>query len=452
MTSDNPSSTPTQTAIVVGGGLSGMSAAYRLQENGWQVKVLEASQSVGGRANTDRKNGYLIDTGASVMATSYNAYFDLIEDLGMSNEMVKTSPVIGIPRGNKVHEINLDRMLTSGLLTKALSFGAKLRLLKLAGTVYRAKSKGLLDYTDLSKGASLDTESIRDYAVRELGQEVNDYLCEPLGRIMVICDGNELTKLELLSGVANIFGTELKTLVGGVNAISERMAETLDVRVNSKATQVKEIGASVEVSWFDSTGNVQTDTADACVVACQLPDAQAICADYQNLLTPLNDYIGYTSAITVAVGTTVRPNTDAFLIPIPPCENRELALMFMDHNKSHDRAPDGKFLINTHWENNASARNLTTSDDVIAEQTIAQLCRYFPEIQSNIDMTHVARWPVAIPLTAPGAYNAIAKFNQGLNKQARVQFAGDYMSAAGQNTAVLYGKKAADNLTATFIS
>ena len=446
---DSEHSRQTQEAIVVGGGLSGLSAAYRLMQDGWKVKVIENSGNVGGRANTDSKNGYLIDTGASVMATSYNAYFELIDDLGMSERMIKTSPVIGIPRGNKVHEINLDRMLTSGATTKALSFGAKLRLSRLALTVLRAKSKGQLDYTDLSKGAPLDTESIREYAVRELGQEVNDYLCEPLGRIMVICDGDELTKVELLSGVANIFGTELKTLAGGVNAISSRLAQGMDVHLHSKATQVMEFGEHVQVSWQDLDGNTVTETADACVVTCQLHDALDICPNYESLLKPLSEQIDYTSAITCAVGTSIRPDTDAFLIPVPPCENRDLALIFMDHNKCPDRAPHGKYLINTHWENRASARNLNTSDDVIAEQTIEQLCRYFPEIRTGIEMTHVARWPAALPLTAPGAYKAIAKFNQGLSKTSRVQFAADYMSAAGQNTAVLYGKKAAENITSS---
>lgn len=386
------------------------------------------------------------------MVTSYNAYFELIDELGMSEQMIKTSPIIAIPRGNKVHEINLDRLLSSGATTKALSFGAKLRIVRLATSVMRAKSRGYLDYTDLSKGAPLDSESIREYAVRELGQEANDYLCEPLGRIMVICDGDELTKLELLSGIANVFGAEMKTLAGGVNAISSRMAEELDVHTHSKATEVKEFDDHIQVSWQNREGETITETADACVVACQLPDALNICPDYESILKPLHDHLDYTSAITVAVGTSIRPSTDAFLIPIPPCESPDLALIFMDHNKCPDRAPQGNFLINTHWENRASARNLDTSDDVIAEKTIEQLCRYFPEIRSGIEMTHVARWPVAIPLTAPGAYKAIARFNQSLSKTSRVQFAGDYMSAAGQNTAVLYGKKAAENITASLPS
>ena len=38
------------TVIVVGGGLSGLSTAYELQQAGWQVTLLEAKPTIGGRS------------------------------------------------------------------------------------------------------------------------------------------------------------------------------------------------------------------------------------------------------------------------------------------------------------------------------------------------------------------------------------------------------------------
>lgn len=59
--------------VVVGAGLSGLTAAGRLAEAGLDVVVLEASDGVGGRARTDRVDGFLLDRGFQVLNTAYPA-------------------------------------------------------------------------------------------------------------------------------------------------------------------------------------------------------------------------------------------------------------------------------------------------------------------------------------------------------------------------------------------
>jgi len=60
-------------ALVVGAGLAGLTCARRLEELGWRVTVLEASDAVGGRVRTDEVDGFLIDRGFQVLLTAYPA-------------------------------------------------------------------------------------------------------------------------------------------------------------------------------------------------------------------------------------------------------------------------------------------------------------------------------------------------------------------------------------------
>ncbi|MYX72958.1 NAD(P)/FAD-dependent oxidoreductase, partial [Streptomyces sp. SID3915] len=57
--------------VVVGAGLAGLACALDLSRAGLRVELLEASDAVGGRMRTDRKDGFLLDRGFQVFNTSY---------------------------------------------------------------------------------------------------------------------------------------------------------------------------------------------------------------------------------------------------------------------------------------------------------------------------------------------------------------------------------------------
>ncbi|MEV4047905.1 phytoene dehydrogenase-like protein [Streptomyces sp. SAI-195] len=58
-------------AVVVGAGLAGLACALDLCRAGRRVALLEASDGVGGRMRTDRRDGFLLDRGFQVFNTSY---------------------------------------------------------------------------------------------------------------------------------------------------------------------------------------------------------------------------------------------------------------------------------------------------------------------------------------------------------------------------------------------
>jgi len=57
--------------LIIGGGLSGLTAANQLHKNGMDFLLLEASNRVGGRVKTDIVNGYRLDYGFQVLLTAY---------------------------------------------------------------------------------------------------------------------------------------------------------------------------------------------------------------------------------------------------------------------------------------------------------------------------------------------------------------------------------------------
>ncbi len=77
-------STATQTpreadVLVVGAGLSGLSCAVLLERQGIDVRVLEASDGVGGRIRTDQVDGFLLDRGFQVLLTAYSEVQDQVD-------------------------------------------------------------------------------------------------------------------------------------------------------------------------------------------------------------------------------------------------------------------------------------------------------------------------------------------------------------------------------------
>jgi oxygen-dependent protoporphyrinogen oxidase len=427
-------------AAVVGAGLSGLTAGYRLRQAGWDVEVFESSAEVGGRVRTVARDGYLVDVGATALGASYASYLNLAAELGIREEIRPASPYVGIHRDGRIHELRLDRMLTSGLTTRVLSPGAKLKLLRLGVDLARAVRAGQLDYLDMRKSAPLDTETAQAYALRALNEEIDTYLCSPIVRTMLIADTPKVSKVELFSGIANIFSAQIYALAGGQGRLPRTLAEKLDVRVSTPVTHVADRGAHVEVT-VDGT----VRTFDGCVISTPLPVAAAICPDRSGLLTPLNAALGYTTGLTVAVGYGRRPDTRAMLVQLPTAEDPDVALMFVDHNKAPDRAPAGKALIGTCWETDASRAWFDRPDADIVAHTDQSIRRVFGDLGPP-EFSHVTRWERALPLTGVGAYRLIGEFNAAVDPGDRIQFAGDYLSAAGQHTAIRFGTRAAEAL------
>lgn len=65
--------------VIVGAGISGLTAALELQNEGLNVKLIEATDRPGGRVKTDELDGFLLDRGFQVLLTAYPEAFRLLD-------------------------------------------------------------------------------------------------------------------------------------------------------------------------------------------------------------------------------------------------------------------------------------------------------------------------------------------------------------------------------------
>lgn len=169
--------TATATAVVVGAGIAGLTAAWRLRQAGLVVRVLEREPTAGGRMRTVDHDGFRIELGASILGRNYTGMLRLIEELGLSHQFGPSSTLCGFDRDNTVHRLRTDsradllRTRLIGPRTKAAVFRALPNFM-----AHRKR----LDWDTMDRNTYLDTLSATQYARRHLTQEAIDHLCEPL--------------------------------------------------------------------------------------------------------------------------------------------------------------------------------------------------------------------------------------------------------------------------------
>ena len=144
-----------ESVIVVGAGIAGLTAAYHLSKSGFDVTVLEASKHVGGRMATDAINGYVIDSGAQFLSSAYPIIKNLITEMGLVNDFTKTSPWAAIRRNGTIHRFRYDNVFSpvkSGLLSWGEWFSLGWNSMRQARKLYN------LSVSDYSAWAEFDTE------------------------------------------------------------------------------------------------------------------------------------------------------------------------------------------------------------------------------------------------------------------------------------------------------
>jgi protoporphyrinogen/coproporphyrinogen III oxidase len=150
---------------VIGGGITGLTAAFRLSRQQIPVTLYEAGDRVGGPIKTIQENGYLSEYGPNTILETSPKITSLIHDLGLEPHLLASNPAMN--KNFIVHQGKLTQLPMSPVLfarSPLFSLSAKLRLA--CEPFIRTKP-------------ATEDESLADFVLRRLGREFLDRAINP---------------------------------------------------------------------------------------------------------------------------------------------------------------------------------------------------------------------------------------------------------------------------------
>lgn len=172
-----PHSNEKRHIAVLGGGITGLTAAFRLREAGCAVTVYESSDRVGGVIRSIRDGSWLAEEGPNTLVPTTPEAEQLLADLGLEEKALPSRPEADKKYILREGELRvLPESPPAFLRSKLFSRKAKLALLR-EPLVPRLGGK---DADGVGAPApDAPEESLADFARRRLGPEILDYAVDP---------------------------------------------------------------------------------------------------------------------------------------------------------------------------------------------------------------------------------------------------------------------------------
>ena len=160
--------------LIIGGGISGLSAAYYLAKGGARSVLVESRPRLGGVIQTEHVEGCVIEAGPDSFLSVKPAALELIRELGLADQVIGSNDHLRktfVRRGGRLIALpdGLMMMVPTRILplltTGLIGWGTKLRM---GLELFRAPKPRAED------------ESVAEFIEEHYGREAVDYLAEPL--------------------------------------------------------------------------------------------------------------------------------------------------------------------------------------------------------------------------------------------------------------------------------
>jgi oxygen-dependent protoporphyrinogen oxidase len=428
----------TMGVAIIGGGIAGLSCAYELQKKGVKVKVFEKNAHAGGRMATRTSGGFAFDTGAQIFGRNYTSAYQYCEELKIADEWV-VSPI----RNDYIFRQGQLHLLGKFKPTKFLTQSNLLHLTA-AMLRFRWASRGM-NLLDLTKKAEIAScQNAYDYAVHIAGQEIVDYIIDPLFY------GNNFYGIKQLSVSALLSAFRFAALDvrqychlqgGSVGRLPGELAQLLDIKYSTAITKLESFENKVEIQLAD-----KKEAFDIAVLAMPTTSSQQIYANPTVAQQEMFAATHYSATITLSFLVPAEPIKQISMGFVPSSESHLIASFVGQPVKGKEAIQEGKGLLNVFLRDAAAKQLMDLADDKIFARIKPELLHICPALKSygqEIDGYDLQRWPQAIPHIPPGYIAKVDRFWHTGQGQNRVYLCGDYLAAPYVEGSIRCGKRVA---------
>jgi len=428
---------------MVGGGITGLSAAYTLHKNNIPFVLYEASPRLGGLLLTERAHGVTIEGGADSWITAKPWAAELARELGIGDQLIHSNDaeratyivrggrLIPMPKGVRLFvPTDLDAAARSGLFSPE--------------TMRRIRNE-----VNFQPRTSDTDESIAAFAERHFGREMVETLVDPLLAGVYGVDASVLSARAVIPQMVEAesnHGSLIRTLQAAppstepmfttfkhgistlVDALIGKISED-SIRLNTPVHSVERNGSG----W-----RVDGEEVEAVILA--ISPLQAASLDcVRGELSDLLAEFTFGDALTIALvyaRAAISNLPQGFGALVPVSEGREMIACTFVHQKWPGRVPGDLGMIRVFF----TQKILRTDAEIqaVAERELRDL--FGIEAKPRFAMVH--RWPQSMPQYTVGHMDRMKQVTR-LSREAGLHLAGNAYRGIGVSDCVRDGQAAA---------
>jgi oxygen-dependent protoporphyrinogen oxidase len=469
---------------ILGGGISGLSAAFRLlelsakHEAPLEVTLLERGSRLGGALCTIREQGFIAEAGADSFLTEKPWALDLVRRLGLDSELIGTRAEF-----RRTYVVHNEALVE---IPEGFSLLAPTRMLPMLRSPLLSplgKLRVMIEPLIPRRHGHRD-ESLASFVTRRLGREVLERIAQPLAGGIYTADPAHLSLHATLPRFADIearYGSVIRglraaarkhgaesgrsgksggisgarwslfaSLRGGVGTIVDALAQRLGetVRRGAEVTALERIGAGAaerKPRWRVVTADGAALEADAVICALPAYRAARLFEPFSPSLARALGAIGYASAAVVNLGYRESdfpraPRSFGFVVP--SIEQRRIIAGSFTSLKFDGRAPAGTILVRA-FVGGAMQSELMALDDAAMIEVVREEFRALLGVDTAPLWALVSRWPDSMPQYAVGHRGRVAEIERAAAALPRLELAGAALRGVGIPDCVLGGERAA---------